>query len=162
MQGGFGDSAMKGRIAKFVVSVVCVAAGVALLADRPAAFDGYGPPVRKTYKVPEGKDGACRLCHQCDEAKGRKASGKNVNGFSRAVKKTPEFRLLKGKGKKRELNDQETDALDAAIKAVADQDSDGDGTTNGEELACGTLPGDPASVPAKEVLEKYRQEHSKK
>ncbi|WP_426752024.1 hypothetical protein [Myxococcus sp. Y35] len=81
-----------------------------------------------------GQQPACTLCHTAPPQR-------NVFGTSLEQHLAP--------GAPRPLPDGDfSTALPAALRAVEWEDADGDGVTNVEELLHGTLPADPASVPA--------------
>jgi hypothetical protein len=102
-----------------------------------AAAKPIGPAVfcsiNSSAPVCQGQQPACTFCHTAPPER---------NAFGTAVAAA----LLPGTA--RPLSDaQFTMNLGAALSAVAEADSDGDGTKNGEEIMAGTLPADPASKP---------------
>ncbi|MCY3020035.1 MAG: hypothetical protein NTW87_13540 [Planctomycetota bacterium] len=135
---------------------------VAVLAGPILAVKPYAARMRAVYGLEKEKTGNCHLCHKYDKSKNEEAEGNNLGVFGKALKSAPEFKPLLGKDEDHKFTEAELAKFDAAVKALLDKDSDADGATNGEELALGTFPGDPASTPSKEALEKYRQEHPRK
>jgi hypothetical protein len=119
-----------------------LAAGImaSVLLSTPArAKPAFLNHLRQTYGL--GDAAKCTICH--DVKRGEKPGKKNLGAF--------------GKDYQSALQKRGKDNLNAVLKDIADMDSDGDGATNIEEIRLGTLPGDSSSVPAKEMLEKYRK-----
>lgn len=89
--------------------------------------------INSSAPVCQGQQPACTFCHTAPPER---------NAFGAAVAAA----LLPGTT--RPLSDQQfTMNLGAALTAVAASDSDGDGTSNGDEITAGTLPADPLSKP---------------
>lgn len=98
-----------------------------------AAFLWSGPasanmPYFQAYKkaYPKASKPACTVCHL--SAMGAKT---NLNAYGKALQETK----AKPEG--------------ATFKRIEAADADKDGVSNGDEIAAGTAPGDPKSVPAK-------------
>ncbi len=119
---------------------------IALLAEPASAKKNFFDAICQNIKLNE-KIANCALCH-AGEKPSEHNLGKYGQAFRAALAATPR------KGPKNRYV--------AAMEAIADQDSDGDGATNGEEIALGTFPGDPKSTPTAEQLAAYRKEHPKK
>ena len=99
----------------------------------------------------------CTLCHGA----GKGPSKTNLNDFGKAIQADPDMKPVLGK-KAGDLTADDLATVSKVIEKISDKDSDGDGATNGEELALGTLPGDAKSTPSKADLEKYRKDHPAK
>ena len=107
---------------------ICLA--MCLFAFAPCAFatGEYMDAFLSHYKLQENaafNDKSCGICHVSD-------SDFEFNPFGAAVKKA--------------LTDTGASAVDGTVLAsIESLDSDGDGATNGEEIAAATFPGDPTS-----------------
>lgn len=106
--------------------IMAVATGVLLLTAAAFALPNDGTLFKQTYGPKEGtalSKAGCLVCHV-------KVGTKDVNAYGADL----------AKHKPRDA---------AAFKAIEKLDSDKDGFTNLQEIQAGTLPGDPASKPAK-------------
>jgi hypothetical protein len=122
---------MHPRRTLLVFSLVLWPGLAAALPVAPAAFCEHypgSPPCRSS--VPD-----CSFCHTTPPA--RNAYGAALSGA-----------LLPGQPRPLDP-DLFRGGLAAALDAVQDQDADGDGASNRDEIAGGTLPGNPDSVPAR-------------
>jgi hypothetical protein len=98
----------------------------------------------------------CKLCHGLTKG----PSKDNLNDYGKAIQSDEDMKpLLNRKGG--QYTADELKVLIKVMEKLADKDSDGDGATNGEEIALGFAPGDPKSTPPAADLEKYRKEHPK-
>jgi len=142
-----------------MASVVMACALVFLMSNTSFAQKKFLERIRKHYQLGPG-NGKCTLCHETkpEEDPGRK----NLNKFGKAIQADPDMKPLLGKDDEYPFTNKELDIVEKVVVKLEDQDSDGDGATNREELELGTLPGDPTSVPDKAKLEKYRKEHPAK
>lgn len=146
-----------------VVSIGAAAlAIVVVLAQPSAALKPFAERMRKSFALEKDKTGNCHLCHKYDKSKKEEPEGDNLDAFGQQLRKCAEYKPIAGKDEDHEFSDEDMAKFDAAIKAIWDKDADADGATNGEELALGSFPGDPASIPAKDALDKFRQEHPRK
>jgi hypothetical protein len=140
----------RGCILKQLAIVLVAGLAVVLLAGGVAAKKSYVAKLQKLYALDE-KLAKCEMCHA---ATGEPDKG-NLNAYGKAVRTAKRAAGNATGADKQAL-------LETALRNVEAVDSDGDGATNGEELALGTWPGDAKSTPAKEALEKYRKEHAAK
>ncbi len=125
---------MRSTIAGVVLGILVAA----VLAAPAFAKPKFLEHLRQYYGL--GEATKCTTCH--DVKRGEKPGKKNLGAF--------------GKDYQAALNSIGKDNLNAVVKSLEDKDSDGDGVTNVEEIRLGSLPGDPGSMPAKELVEKYR------
>ncbi|MFO0725789.1 MAG: hypothetical protein U1E65_18540 [Myxococcota bacterium] len=89
--------------------------------------------INSSAPVCQGQQPACTYCHTAPPER-------NAFGMAVAAALSPAL--------PRPLSDMQfADGLQAALTAVGDADSDGDGTKNADEITAGTLPADPASKP---------------
>lgn len=128
------------------------------------AHKAFLDKARRMYQL-DAKNGKCDLCH---EVKPKEEPGaKNLNVYGKATQSDPTMKPLLGRiGTKKgdvvedvKFTDAELKIIEAALKKIEDQDSDGDGATNKEELALGSNPGDAKSMPEKRALAKYRKDN---
>ena len=139
------------------VAVLAAAAGAVISFASPSlAQKKFLDRIRKHYQL-DAKNGKCTLCH--DIKPREEASRKNLNKFGTAIQNHPDMKPLLGKDDEYKFTDKELDIFEKVVVALENEDSDGDGATNGEELNLVTYPGDPKSVPDKAALEKYRKDH---
>ena len=121
----------------------------------------FNERIKKVFNLDKEKNGNCHMCHNYDKEKGESPEKDNLGPFGKEVQKTPEMKPLLGKDDDYKFTPADLDIVEKAVKSLLDKDADGDGATNGEEIALGTFPGDPKSTPAKAALEAYRKEHKK-
>jgi hypothetical protein len=136
---------------------------VVLMAQPIFAQKAFLKKVKEMYPTLDKKIANCGLCHTVNKEKKEHPDKKNLNVYGKELQSEPLMKpaLDQKDEDEHKFTDEELKAVEAAIKAVGPKDSDSDGATNEEELALSTNPGDPASTPAKEALEKYRAEHKK-
>ncbi|RYG33296.1 hypothetical protein EON81_18520 [bacterium] len=99
------------------------------LATQASAEPAFLETFKKTYALKSGTklaDSQCNLCH---------AGPPKRNVYGRALSEA----MVGGK------------VTAAVLHSIDARDSDGDGATNADEIAAGTLPGDPTSFPPKTV-----------
>jgi len=142
-----------------VVVLVLACAMVVVMAGPSFAQKKFLERIRKHYQL-DARNGKCTLCHEVkpQEDPGRK----NLNKYGKAIQSDPDMKPLLGKDDEYKFTDKELEIFEKIIVKLEDQDSDGDGATNKEELELGTNPGDATSVPDKIKLDKYRKDHPKK
>jgi hypothetical protein len=142
-----------GTILTVVAGCVCIF----WVATPALAMTQFLDRARRIYSL--GKEtGKCELCHKIDASKNEEASDGNINVYGEALKFNDGMPKLHGMREYEKPTEEELRILDAAFKAIDDKDTDGDGATNKEELMLATFPADPASVPTKEALEKFRKD----
>ena len=139
------------------VAAILIAVGaLAILGEPILAQKAFLARVRKHYAL-DRANGNCKLCH---ELKTKEEPGKkNLNKFGLAIQNDPDMKPLLGKDDEYKFSEQELDILEKIVVKHENEDSDGDGATNKEELDLGTFPGDATSAPEKAKLEKYRKDH---
>jgi hypothetical protein len=145
---------------KFEIAALILGCAVVLVVAAPSfAQKKFLERIRKHYQLGP-TNGKCTLCHEVkpQEDPGRK----NLNKYGKAIQSDPDMKPLLGKDDEYKFTEKELEIFEKVIVKLEDQDSDGDGATNREELELGTNPGDATSVPDKAKLEKYRKDHPKK
>ena len=119
---------------------VWLAAAVSALVASSAEARPYAPPVFcQTYPeapVCAAGDAPCSVCHVVPPARNR---------FGEAV----ETALL-AQQPRPWTSEVFVSLLPEALRAIEDQDADGDGAANGAEIAAGTLPHDASSFPSED------------
>lgn len=118
---------------------------VALCTAPAAAKKSTLRKIAEHYKLPDTA-AKCAICH---EGKEDDAGEENLSVFGKQFRKA-----LKAAR-------PGADRAVQAMEAVADQDADGDGATNMEEIMLGTNPGDAKSKPDAAKLEEYRRANKK-
>lgn len=151
----------KQRINTRAAAMAVAFAGVLFIGGEALAQKPFLTRLVKVYTLEKEKNGNCKMCHEYDKAKEQSPEKDNINAYGKMLQGTPEMKPVIGKGDEHKFTPEELNAVEAAVKATGDKDTDGDGATNAEELALGTFPGNKDSVPAKADLEKYRAEHKK-
>jgi hypothetical protein len=148
----------KSILSKFAAVIIAVTLIVAM-AGPSFAQKKFLERVRKHYQLGPA-NGKCTLCHEVkpQEEPGRK----NLNKYGKAIQSDPDMKPLLGKDDEYKFSEKELEIFEKIIVKIEDQDSDGDGATNREELELGTNPGDAASIPEKAKLDKFRKDHPKK
>ena len=149
------------KIAVEMLAVAFACGAVVLLTGPSLAQKPFAERIRKVYGLDKEKNGNCHMCHQYDKEKGESPEKDNLNAFGKELKAVPSMKPLLGKDDDYKFTPADLDIVEAAFKTILDKDTDGDGATNGEEVALGTFPADPKSTPDKAALEKYRAEHKK-
>lgn len=147
----------KRMFAEVLAILVVTAAAVMFLAAPSLAQKPFLERIRKTYGLEKEKTGNCKLCHSYDKDKGESPERDNLGVFGKDLQKVPGMKPLLGKDDDYKFTPEDLNIVEASMKTILEKDSDGDGATNGEELALTTFPGDPKSVPAKADLEKHRK-----
>jgi hypothetical protein len=109
--------------------VLTVIAGVTLFAGVALALPGDSATFKQLYNPAAGTKLAAAGCLVCHDKAPYTKTGLNPYG--------------------KDLAKQSKPRTAAAFKAIEALDSDKDGATNIAEIKAGTLPGDPASRPAK-------------
>lgn len=102
--------------------------GLVAVAGVAHAYPGYLDTFRKHYALRAGSalaNAKCATCHATAQGGARNPYGKALKAAIGSAAVT-----------------------EAALKAVESADSDGDGVSNGEEIAAGTLPGSATSEPS--------------
>jgi hypothetical protein len=139
---------------RFGIAAVLALAGVALLSVPAMAQKQFLELAKMRFQL-SAAQGRCTLCHG-----NKKGPNKdNLNDFGKAIQADPAMKPLLDKKVGYEYSDEELALLAKVIDQLGDQDSDGDGATNREELALGTFPGDANSKPSEEDLAEYRKKH---
>lgn len=145
---------------KGILILVAAACAVALLLDAPSlAQDAFMKRVRKDHGLNPRENGNCKLCHAPGE--NEKPNRENLNVFGKQIQSQEAMKPLLGKEHEYKFSNAELDTLMTVVNSIAGQDADGDGATNGEEIALGTFPGDEKSKPEEKALERRRKEQKK-
>jgi hypothetical protein len=142
--------------------VVCACIAVGLVTSSSLAQKPFNERLKKAFGLDKEKNGNCHMCHLYDKEKGESPEKDNINGFGKELKAVPSMKPLLGKDDDYKFTPADLDIVEAAFKTIMDKDTDGDGASNGEEVALGTFPGDAKSMPDKAALEAYRKDHPKK
>ena len=122
------------------------------LAVPAAAQKSFLGVARNQYNVEE-RSAKCTLCHE-----GRKGpSRKSLNSFGKALQSEKNMEQNLAKNSSYVFTAAELAAVGKALAQLEDLDTDGDGATNKEELALGSIPGDPVSKPDPRAIETYRK-----
>ena len=135
-------------------------AGIAVLSLVTMAVPAFAQKpflaaVSAHFKLAKGISN-CKFCHGATKV----PSKDNLNDFGKAIQSDPDMKPLLNR-KNAQYTADELKILIGVIEKLSDKDSDGDGATNGEEIALGYFPGDAKSTPTPAELEKYRKEHPK-
>jgi len=130
---------------------------VAVLGGPTFAQKAFKERIVKVYDLDKTKNGNCHLCHAYDKEKKESPDKDNLNVFCKDIAKRPEMKTLLGKDDDYKFTKEDIDKVEAAVKALENVDSDGDGATNLEELKLGTFPGDPKSKPTDAQLASMRK-----
>jgi hypothetical protein len=90
----------------------------------------------------------CRTCHVVAAgADPSRVNGRSLNVYGQRLRKAlPELRAAKKRA-----------GIRNRLEAVADEDADGDGASNGDELLSGHFPGDARDTPTAEERERARK-----
>ena len=115
------------RIAGMVVVSVAVSLGMSQTAW--ATFQNF-QSFKKAYPGKDAKAYSCRICHE-----GAIGNATNLNAYGK------ELLDLKGDEGAKALTEDD-------YRAVEQEDADGDGASNLDEIEAGTDPGDATSTPA--------------
>jgi hypothetical protein len=130
-----------------LATVVLAALIVTIVSPRPAsAKREYLERVLLYFRLNEQTTGKCVLCHNVKEKE--KPGEKNLGLFGREIHAAFES------NKDLRINPE------LAVAKVFEKDSDGDTVLNREELALGSFPGDPKSVPDRAKLLEYRKNYA--
>jgi hypothetical protein len=142
-----------------MIAVGCACGLVIALSIPTLAQKPFNERIRKHYEL-DKRNGQCNLCHEIKPKE--EPSRKNLNPYGKALAADPTMKPLLGKDGEFKFTPADLDIVEKAAVKIDDQDSDGDGFTNKEELDLGTLPGDPKSMPTKAEITKYRKDHPPK
>ncbi len=134
---------------------------VAAVGGRSSAQKQFIKKIRRVYQLDPRKTGSCKLCHAPDEKKKEKPNEENLNVFGKAIHDHKDMKPLLGKGDEFTFTKAHLETLTKIVKALEAEDSDGDGATNGEELALDSFPGDKESKPDPKKLDAYRKKQGK-
>lgn len=146
---------------KGILVLVAAAGAVAVLLDAPGlAQDAFMKRIRKDHSLNPRVNGNCKLCHAPKE--NEKPNRENLNAFGKQIQAQEAMKPLLGKDHDYKFSKEELDTLMTVVDGLAGQDADGDGATNGEEIALGTFPGDEKSKPDEKALAKHRDEQKAK
>ena len=146
----------KQRTISQIATLAIAVAGIVFVGGQTFAQKPFLTRLTKVYTLEKEKNASCKLCHEYDKEKGESAEKDNVSAYGKVLKEAPEMKPVIGKGDEHKFTPEELNAVEAAVKATGDKDTDGDGATNLEEIILGTYPGNKASVPDKDALEKHR------
>ncbi len=138
-----------------VVTLILVIAALSWLAGPALAQKPFKEFVQTHFSLSAAQN-KCTFCH--GEKKG--PSKENLNDFGKAIQADPDMKPLLNKKVGYEYSAQELAILGKVIEKLGPKDSDGDGVTNAEEIALGTMPGDTKSTPAPVDVEAYRKKHA--
>ena len=134
--------------------VLAVVSAFVLVPTPADAKKPYMAVMRKHFQLtPE--TGKCVICHLA----GKDPDEDTLNSYGKEMKASP---LMAELLKTKQPSPAQLESVAKAADSLADKDSDGDGVTNGEEIALNSLPGDEKSKPDAKALEKYRKEHPPK
>ena len=139
---------MQARIPRLVLTLSGAVVSMAIFLPQPVeAKKQYLALMKSSYHVDESTK--CILCHSTS---GNENPGKkNLKVFGKDIQKQHNQSGLKS-----------NEGFLAAVKAVENMDSDGDGATNIEELKLGTAPGDNSAKPDSKKLDELRKANPKK
>ncbi|MCZ7648430.1 MAG: hypothetical protein M5U26_24750 [Planctomycetota bacterium] len=148
------------RKAKLALSAAVAMTVVLAAVERPAlAQRKFLEKVRRHYQLVPRENGKCTLCHKLGAKED--PTRENLNVYGKAIQGSPDFAPLKGKSDEYKFSDAELETLMKIVLALENQDTDGDGVTNKEELDLSSFPGDPEAKPDAKELEKYRAAQKK-
>ncbi len=139
-----------------IAAILFAMVSMAVMAEPILAQKPFLARVRKHYQL-DRATGNCKLCHELKPRE--EPSSKNLNKFGLVIQADPDMKPLLGKDEDYKFSEKELDILEKVVVKHENEDSDGDGATNKEELDLGTFPGDATNTPDKAKLEKYRKEH---
>ncbi len=147
-----GTKAMQ-RSLKVALAVLIIAgAACTWLAVPAAAQKTFLAVARRQYNVDE-RSAKCTLCHEAKKGPSRKT----LNVFGKSLQAEKIMEPLLNKNSSYVFTAEEQAVVAKALAQLEDQDADGDGATNKEEFALGSIPGDPDSKPDPKALEAYRK-----
>lgn len=129
---------------------------VALCAASVLGQKAFLNAAKESYNLQE-KIAKCALCH--DPNRGPKRE--TLNTYGKALHSQDAIKPALGKKSSFAFGNEELSGVLKAMAALDDQDTDGDGATNKEEMALGTFPGDPKSTPDAKLLAQYREAQAK-
>ena len=127
---------------KFVAMLAAVA--IVILAGQPIfAQKAFLKKLKEIYPDMKKEFANCSLCHTMNKEKKEHASKKNLNLYGKDLQAAPEAKIAldqKDEGDHK-FTDEELTAIEAAIKAIAKKDSNGNGKSNEEDIKAGVNPG---------------------
>jgi len=147
-----GSIMFKPRCAQFLT--LAVAFGMVFVCSVPSfAQLKFLEHIRRKYMM-DKTNGKCNLCHELKTDED--ASRKNLNIFGKKIQADPEMKPLLGKDDKFVFGKEHMAILEKVVAKYEQEDTDGDGVSNLEEIDLGSFPADPKSQPDKLALKKFR------
>ena len=146
---------MRSQRVSQVMSFVLVTAALYWITSPALAQKPFKEFVQTHFSLSAAQS-KCTFCH--GDKKG--PSKENLNDFGKAIQADPDMKPLLNKKVGYEYSAEELAILGKVIEKLGPKDSDGDGVSNAEEIALGTMPGDTKSTPAPADVEAYRKKHA--
>ena len=148
---------MRSKIYSRLACLAMVLVALAWLTGPALAQKQFKEFVQARFSL-SAAQGKCTFCH--GDKKG--PSKTNLNDFGKALQSHPDMAPLLNKKAGYEYSPEELAILAKTIEKLGEKDSDGDGVSNAEEIALGTMPGDPKSTPTPAEVEAYRKKKAEK
>lgn len=143
----------KPRSAQFLTAAL--ACGMVFFSSVPSfAHTKFLEHIRRKYQM-DKTNGKCNLCHELLKEKDE-PSRKNLNIFGKKIQDDPEMKPLLEKDDKFVYTKDHLTILEKVVAKFEQEDTDGDGVSNLEEMDLGSFPADAKSVPEKLALKKWR------
>lgn len=130
------------KSSKFVAVLAAIA--IVVLAGQPIfAQKAFLKKIKELYPDIKKEIANCSLCHTFDKEKKEHPTKKNLNLYGKDLQAAPEAKIALDQKDEDEhkFTDDELKAIEAAIKAIAGKDSNGNGKTNEEDIKAGVNPG---------------------
>lgn len=140
-----------------IATVLLVGLALASIAEPVLAQKQFKELVQTHFKLSAAQS-KCTFCH--GDKKGPNKD--NLNDFGKAIQADPDMKPLLNKKVGYVYSQEELAILAKVIEKLGDKDSDGDGVSNAEEIALGTMPGDAKSTPSKADVDEYRKKNPPK
>ena len=127
---------------KFVAMLAAVA--IVILAGQPIfAQKAFLKKLKEIYPDIKKEIANCALCHTFSKENKEHPTKKNLNLYGKDLQAAPEAKIALNQKDEddHKFTDDELKAIEAAIKAIASKDSNGNGKTNEEDIKAGVNPG---------------------